>query len=266
MKYSFNATPNSATCYSKSPLTLVGRHKPTLVFARMKRLRSLFPLLLLIIVGMVLLANGALDRFQPTHLAEEQLRLHELIMQHPLKAGLIHIVVMTLAIATGIPGAVAIIFAGGMLFGVVIGTALSITGTVLGALILFMASRNAFSTHSGKQAPAMVERLRKGYLAHPFSYTLFLRLVPFFPFGAVTVALAWLRCPMWLFLSATTLGGTVMLGFETALGAGLAKNIADTGAVKLDLLTQPNVFLPMIALGLLALVPVLISRFRTRRT
>ncbi len=231
----------------------------------MKRLRSLLPLLLLITLGIVLLCNGALDRFQPAHLAAEQIRLQALIVEHPLVAGLMQIVVMMLAIATGIPGAIVIIFAGGMLFGVLIGTVLSALGTVLGALILFVASRNAFGSHSGKKAPKMVEALRSGYLAHPFSYTLFLRLVPVIPFGAVTVALAWLRCPLWLFLTATALGGAVMVGFETALGAGLAKTIAETGSVNMNLLVEPSVFLPMIALGVLALVPVVISRFRSRK-
>lgn len=230
----------------------------------MKRLRSLLPLLLLITLGIVLLCNGALDRFQPAHLAAEQQRLQAMIVEHPLVASLMQIVVMMLAIATGIPGAIVIIFAGGMLFGVFIGTVLSALGTVLGALILFIASRNAFGSHSDKKAPAMVEALRTGYLAHPFSYTLFLRLVPVIPFGAVTVALAWLRCPLWLFLTATTLGGVVMVGFETALGAGLAKTIAETGSVNMNLLAEPSVFLPMIALGVLALVPVVISRLRSK--
>jgi uncharacterized membrane protein YdjX (TVP38/TMEM64 family) len=228
----------------------------------MKRFGSLFPLFLLIAGGIAMIASGALDRFRPEHLAQEQSHLQELILAHPLLAALSQIGAMTLAIATGIPGAVVIILAGGMLFGVAYGALLSSIGLTLGAVILYFASRNAFGSHIGVAAPPFVERLRTGYLAHPFSYTLFLRLVPFIPFGAVTVSLAWLRCPLWLFTACTALGGSVMVAFETALGAGLAKKIAEQGAIKLDLFSEPGVILPMVGLGLLALIPILVSKLR----
>ena len=184
----------------------------------MKRLRAFLPLIVLIAIGAALLFSGALDRFQPSRIGAEQQNLRLLIAQYPVLARLTQVVIVMLGISTGIPGVIVLIFAGGMLFGIVEGTILSSIGTTLGALILFLASRSAFSHGTGGGAPLLVERLRSGYHSFPFSYTLFLRLVPFFPFGGVTVALAWLRCPLWLFLTATALGGTVMIAFETALG------------------------------------------------
>jgi len=157
-----------------------------------------------------------------------------------------------------------LILAGGMIFGVWLGTLLSIIAVTLGAVILFLASRHAFGDHRGADAPGLVQRLRGGYFAHPVSYTVFLRLVPFFPFGGVTVALAWLRCPLWLFVSATAGGGLVMTGAETALGAGLATTIAQKQAVSLDVLTQPSVLVPLLAMGLLALIPVFVAKWRAR--
>lgn len=231
----------------------------------MKRLRSLLPLLILVAIGIGLLSTGALDRFKPETLATEQAALQAQIAAHPLLAALAHIGLMTLAISTGIPGAVVIIFAGGMLFGVWLGTLYSSIGVTLGALALFFASRHAFGNHTQGSAPLLVEKLRGGYQAHPVSYTFFLRLVPFFPFGGVTVALAWLRCPVWLFALATAIGGSVMTGIETALGAGLAKTIAEHGKVNADILFEPRVLLPMLALAAAALVPIVLQRIRARR-
>lgn len=225
----------------------------------MKRLRSFLPLLILIAIGIALLASGALDRFDPHHIAREEISLRASIAAHPLIAGLIQIGLMTLGIATGIPGAIVIVLAGGMLFGIVEGTVLSSIGTVLGALILFVASRSAFE-HGAGTAPALVEKLRAGYHAHPVSYAMFLRLVPFFPFGGVTVALAWLRCPLWLFLTATSIGGTVMIGFETALGAGLTETIAREGTVSLNIFAHRRVLLPLLGMAVLALVPIVLSQ------
>lgn len=227
----------------------------------MKRLRALLPLLLLIAIGAVLLASGVLGRFDPHHIARQQAELHAHIAAHPVSAALTQVALMMLAIATGIPGGIVIVLAGGMLFGIVTGTVLSSIGTTLGALILFFASRSAFAQGSG-QPPALVERLRAGYHAWPVSYTMFLRLVPFFPFGGVTVALAWLRCPLWLFMVTTVLGGTVMVAFETALGAGLTETIAREGTVSLNLFAHRRVLLPLLGMAALALVPVLLGRLR----
>ena len=227
----------------------------------MKRLRAFLPLLVLIAIGVALIASGALDRFRPENLGAEQLRLRADIAAHPVLAPLAQVALVTLAISTGIPGAVVLILAGGMLFGFVTGTILSSVGTTLGALILFMASRSAFA-HGTGGVPMLVEKLRAGYHAFPFSYTMFLRLVPFFPFGGVTVALAWLRTPLWLFLTATAIGGTVMIAFETALGAGLAETIAREGEVSLSIVAHPRVLLPMLGMAVLALVPIVLGQLR----
>lgn len=229
----------------------------------MKRLRAFLPLLVLIAIGIALIASGALERFAPQHIAQEQISLHATIRAHPLVSALVQIGLMALSIATGIPGGIVIVLAGGMLFGIVMGTVLSSIGTTIGALILFLASRSAFRHGSG-QAPALVERLRAGYHAYPVSYAMFLRLVPFFPFGGVTVALAWLRCPLWLFALATMTGGTVMVAFETALGAGLTQSIAHEGAFSLNIFMHRRVLLPLLGMAVLALAPVVLSQLRRR--
>ena len=227
----------------------------------MKRLRAFLPLLVLIAVGVGLLFSGVLDRFDPHRIAQEEVDLRIWIDLHPALAALAQIGAMTLAIATGIPGGIVIVLAGGMLFGTVTGTLLSSIGSTLGALILFLVSRNAFA-QGGGTAPAMVQKLRDGYHAYPISFAMFLRLVPLFPFGGVTVALAWLRCPLWLFVMATVLGGTVMIAFETALGAGLTETIARDGAVSLSLFAHRRVWLPLLGMAVLALAPIVLGQLR----
>lgn len=228
-----------------------------------KKLTSILPLLVLVALGIGLLGSGLLRHFDPHHIVAEEASLHAQILGHPLLARLLQIGTMMLAIATGLPGAIVVVFAGGILFGVVEGTLLSSIGTSLGALILFLASRSAF--RDGEHAaPVLVERLRTGYHAWPISYTMFLRLVPFFPFGAVTVALAWLRCPLWLFTIATVLGGSVMIAFETALGAGLTETILREGHVSLNIFAHRRVLVPLLGMAALALAPIVLAQLRRR--
>lgn len=230
----------------------------------MKRLRAFLPLLVLAALGLAVLASGLLQRVDPQRLMQEEALWRGGVAAHPWLAALAQVGAMTLAIATGVPGAIVIVFAGGMLFGTLAGTALSATGTLIGATILFLASRRAFERGETGE-PALAARLRNGYRAHPASYTLFLRLVPLFPFGATTVALAWLRCPLWLFLAASAFGGSVMIAFESALGAGLAETLAHEGKASLSLLAHPQILWPALGMAALALLPVAVGWLRRRR-
>ncbi|MBS0432714.1 MAG: VTT domain-containing protein [Proteobacteria bacterium] len=230
----------------------------------MRRLRALIPLLLLIGIGIALWATGALDRFRPEQLVAQQHEWQQSIAAHPLLAWCIYAGLVALVIATCVPASWVVILAGGMLFGILHATLLTAVGEVLGSLVLFLAAGHAFGSGE-RPPPKLVERVRRGYLEHPVSYTLFLRLVPVLPFGGVTVALAWLRCPLWLFAVSTFVGGGVMAIFETAIGAGLARSIGAGEPFGPHLFLQPRVLVPVVALAALALVPIAIRKLRARR-
>ncbi|GLQ50390.1 TVP38/TMEM64 family protein [Dyella flava] len=229
----------------------------------MKRLRAALPLLLLIAAGIVLLASGLFDRIHPEQLVAHQQEFHTRINEDPWLSRLVYIGLLILATCTGIPVTIVLILAGGFAFGVVEGTIYSSIGLTLGSLVLFLASRYAFGAGS-KHPPAIADKLHHGFERHPVVYTLFLRLVPVAPFGLITVALAWLRCSLWLFLGATWFGGTIMLGFETSIGAGLGKALSHGQQIGLGLMFDPGVLAPLGVLALLSLVPLVLERLKSR--
>ena len=231
----------------------------------LRRLRAALPLLVLVLIGVVLLVSGALDWLNPHQLLAHQANWHAVIGAHPWLSRVAYIGLLTLIVATGVPGSVVVIFAGGFAFGVLDGTLCSSAGLTLGSLILYFACRRAFGDGT-RQPPTIVARLQHGFEHHPVSYTLFLRFVPIVPFGAMTIALAWLRCPLPLFLGATWLGGTTSLIFETSIGAGLSDVLSHSHALGLRLFLRSEILLPMAAIALLALLPLLIERIvRWRR-
>lgn len=230
----------------------------------MSRWRAALPLAVLLLAGVVLFASGSLDQFTPHQLLAHRASWQEQIVEHPWLYRLAFIGLLTLTVSTGIPGSIVVIMAGGFAFGVLDATITSSIGLTLGSLILFLASRYAFGPGSRKP-PALVARMHQGFERHPISYTLFLRFVPVVPFGGVTVALAWLRCPMWLFLGATWLGGTVSLIFEASIGAGLGDAMSHSDSFGMGMLMRREVLLPLGAIALLALLPLLIERLLRRR-
>ena len=232
------------------------------MFARFKRI---LPLLLLVLAGVAVLASGWLDRLRPDALVATHAQLRHQVESHRLQAGLIHVFALAVMVATAMPGALLLVLAGGLLFGAVAGTLQSLVGVCLGAIILFIASRHAFEGGT-RTAPALVERIRERYHAHPWSYTMFLRLVPVLPFGAVTLALAWLRCPLRLFMVTTLVGSLAMLSLQSLIGANLVELFARDGGWSPRALLSPGILLPSIALALLALAPLLVERMRRRAT
>lgn len=238
--------------------------RPGLLRQALLRLRAALPLLGLLAIGVALFASGALDWLGPHHLLAQQAHWHAQIAAHPVLSRAAYIGLLTLTMATGIPGTIMVILAGGFVFGVVDGTLCSSAGLTLGSLILYAASRHAFGRGT-RQAPAIIARLHAGFARHPVSYTLFLRFVPIVPFGAITVALAWLRCPLWLFVGASWLGGTTSLIFESSIGAGLGDALNHSRTLGLGLFMHREVLLPMAALALLSLLPLLIERWSRRQ-
>ncbi len=228
----------------------------------MSRLRAFVPLLILIALGAAVAASGMLQHLEPGRIVADQASWTREIEAHPSLAYVVYVVVLTVSVATAMPGPLFIIIASGMLFGMGKAIGLSIIGEVLGSLMLFFAARHAFGSGQ-RPPPRLAETVRRGYQAHPVSYTLFLRFVPLFPFGGITMALAWLRCPVWLFTLATAAGGCVMLVFETAIGAGLAQSLAEGRSLSPTLLLEPHIWLPLVGLALLALIPVALQRLRS---
>ncbi|MEO8746338.1 MAG: VTT domain-containing protein [Rhodanobacter sp.] len=221
-------------------------------------------MLALVLLGVTLVASGALDWLNPHQLLAHQALWHAQIAAHPVLSRVAYIGLLTLTMATGVPGTVVLILAGGFAFGVVDGTLCSSFGLTLGSLILYLASRRAFGAGT-RQAPAFVARLHHGFEHHPVSYTFFLRFVPVMPFGAMTICLAWLRCPLGLFLAASWIGGTTALIFETSIGAGLGDVLSHSDTLGIGLFLHAEVLLPMAAIALLALLPLVIERFSRRR-
>lgn len=230
----------------------------------MSRLRAVLPLLLLVAAGIALYASGVLKPLHPEQLVAHRQEFEAGIAAHPWLSRAAYVGLLTLAMSTGIPGTIVIILAGGFAFGRVEGTLYSSLGLTLGSLVLYLASRYAFGNGS-RPPPPLVARLRHGFERHPTGYTMFVRFVPIAPFGLVTVCLAWLRCPLWLFLAATWLGGTTSLVFETSVGAGLGDALGRSPHLGLGLLLHREVLLPLAAIALLALLPVGVKHLLRRR-
>ena len=183
---------------------------------------------------------------------------------HYALAALTFMLVYVVAVALSLPGALWLTISSGLLFGTAAGSVLAVIGATLGSSLLFLAARYACADFFHARAGGWLKRMEGGFQDNAFSYLLFLRLVPAFPFWLVNLVPALLGVGTFTFVAATALGivpGTVIYA---SVGNGLGEMIAAGGAPDLSILFKPAVLGPLVALSLLSLAPVMIKRVRRR--
>jgi len=181
-------------------------------------------------------------------------------------------------VGLSIPGAVILTVAAGIVFGWWVAALAVVAGATLGATLIFLVARTACGSNTAPRAGPRLSRIAGGLKADAFSYLLFLRLMPVFPFWLVNLASAVLGVELRTFVAATTIGiipGTVTF---TLVGAGLDSVLRPQGVAyrhclavgaldchlgfDMHAILTPQVIAALAALGLLALIPILVRRWR----
>ena len=98
------------------------------------------------------------------------------------------------------------------------------------------------------------------------SFAFFIRIVPAFPFGVASVALAWLGCRYRLFVLSSSLGVLPSSLIYSAIGAGVSGALANHEQISLSILAEPRFAIPLVALAVLALLPALLGFRRKQPT
>lgn len=147
--------------------------------------------------------------------------LEDYLTASPFLTPLIYFVVYTLAVALSFPGASLMTIAGGFLFGWLFGGLLTVAAATIGASLLFVAAKTSVGATLKERAGPFLDKMSEGFRNNAFSYLLFLRLTPVFPFWLVNIAPALFRVPLPTYFIATFIGiipGTFAYAF---IGAGL---------------------------------------------
>jgi len=174
------------------------------------------------------------------------------------------VVAYIVVVAFSLPGGALMSVIAGFLFGVVTGSVLVVVGATIGATALFLAARTALGDLLRARAGGAIERMRRGFKDNAFSYLLFLRLVPVFPFWLVNLVPALVGVPLGTYVLATFLGiipGSIVF---VSVGNGLGEVFERDEEPDLGIVFSPEILLPLIGLGILALVPGIYKKLRAR--
>jgi len=242
--------------------------------------RRLVPLLVIVVAAAAVYLTVGRGMISLESLTQHRAAIDVFVAGHRLLAVLAYIALYTVAVALSLPGATFLTVSGGFLFGLALGAGAAVIGATAGATVIFLVARTALGEPLLKRAGPRALKLAKNFREDAFSYLLFLRLVPAFPFFLVNLVPAFAGVGLATFVAATAIGiipGAVAFAFA---GTGLDSIIAaqkhaydaclaaghagchltfDAAAI-----LTPELLGALVALALLALVPVVVKRLRGR--
>ncbi len=169
--------------------------------------------------------------------------------------------ILAYIVVTGLslPGAVILTLAGGFLFGSLFGTIFVNLGATAGATLAFLAARYMLRDWVEQKFGKWLEPLQQGFARNAFSYLMTLRLIPLFPFFVVNLVSGLTRMSVGNYVAATALG--IIPGSFVYAYAG--RQLGTINSLKE--IASPNVIAAFVLLGLLALVPTLYKKIKTKQ-
>lgn len=242
--------------------------------------RRFGPLLIIAAVMLLVFAAGWHHLVTVENIVLLRDRFHTVLSEHPVASVLAYIALYIAAAALSLPGCPVMTATGGLLFGWLIGGLATVVGATIGATLLFLIARSAAGNILSERTAPWLTKLREGFKENALSYLLFLRLVPAFPFWFVNVAPAILGIPLRTFVIGTFLGiipatfafASAGAGFDSiilAAKAEYAQCVAEKGAgacrlsIHASSLVTRELLVALVLLGVVALVPVALRRWRT---
>jgi uncharacterized membrane protein YdjX (TVP38/TMEM64 family) len=224
-------------------------------------IRRLAPLVVLATAIVLFFAFGLHQHFSFAALRDNQADLLAFVSRSWLLAALLFMAVYATTTALSLPWGALLTLAGGFLFGPLLGGLLSVIGATAGAFLLFTIAKSALGDPLRARAERSLklgawQRIETGFQANAFSYMLFLRLVPVFPFFIINLVPAFLGVRPRTYLLATLLGiipGTLIYSI---VGSGLGKIFEQGEAFSLDSVLTAEIIAGLAALALLSMIPV----------
>jgi len=161
-----------------------------------------------------------------------------------------------LIVSFSLPGATLLTLAAGAIFGSVLGVLIVNIGATLGATAAFLSARFIFRELVENKFSDKLKFINRGISGNAFSYLLFLRLVPVFPFFLVNLVLGLTQVRLSIYFFGTMLG--IMPGSFVYAFAG--SNLANINSVS-DIASF-KVLGALALLGIFALIPVVYRRYK----
>src|SRR3954464_10440425 len=190
------------------------------------RLRRFAPVVVIVLAMVAVFASGAHRHVSLETLVKHRMAIDAFITAHGVAAVAAYMAIYIAVVALSIPGSLFLTITGGILFGVAVGGVATVISATIGATIIFTVAKGACGESLVRRAGPLACKLVDGFKADAFSYLLFLRLVPAFPFFLVNLAPALVGVKLRTFMAATAIGIVPATFAFAFFGSGLDSVLA----------------------------------------
>lgn len=169
------------------------------------------------------------------------------LSQHPLLAPLVFLLLYVVVVMLFLPGPLLCVTAGA-LFGVVLGTVLSVSGATLGACLAFLTARHLAADLVERHLSQTLQRLKQGVEAEGWRFVAMVRLIPMVPYDLSSYAFGLTRIPLSQFAAANALCLLPRLTVYAYIGHSGRVLLTEEGDHMLQLVSLLTLFIAMLLL------------------
>jgi uncharacterized membrane protein YdjX (TVP38/TMEM64 family) len=230
-----------------------------------RALRRLWPLLIIALAMGAFFALGLHRYTNLDGLRQHQAEWRAFVQAHYATAALIYAAIYMALVLCAIPVGLWLTVIGGFLFGAAAAVPMAVAASTAGATLMFLVARSSFGSLFEAKTGSWLARLEDGFRRDQWSYMFFLRLVPIFPFCAVTVVPALIGVDLRCFMIATFFGLIPVTMIFALTGASIG-DVLDAGSVSLGTVLSPQLLAALVGLGVIAIGPAAVRRLRGGRS
>jgi len=215
-------------------------------------------IIILVIIGILVLLRyvGIGKYFSLAYLKEYSEHFKNFIDKYYWSSTLVFLSGYALLIALGFPSVGPLTLLGGFLFGFLPGALYSVIAGTLGSIVTFLVIRYIFGTGLQKKYQDKLEKFNTQIHEHGISYLLMLHFLTVIPYFVINSLAALTNVPFWTFLWTTIVGSIPMALIYSFAGLKLSE------VERMKDIFSPGLIAVMIVLILLALMPILIKRYK----
>ncbi len=240
----------------KIKLRILNRWARVIMYNLIKK-RQIITIVSLIILAIVIHFSGILDLFSIQMLKSHRQELQLFVANNYLLSVLLYILLFTLIVATTLPLAGFATIMAGLLFGVSRGIIYANIGATLGAGFSFFILRYLiFGDTVPERFQKKLDQFTKSMEHYGALYLLSMHLISVLPFFVINALAVLANVSFFTFIWTTSLGIIPISILYTYMGQRLGEIISIS-----QILTLP-VILAFASLAIIAILPVIISKFR----
>jgi len=225
-----------------------------------KNIKHLIPFIILLVLILIVYVTNLHKELSLNFIRKEQDSLVGFVHNHPVLAPILFIGVYIASVCLVIPDSTLLSLIGGLVFPLPLAIIYIVFSETAGALIFFLILREMFKDVRTERP--FFKKLRVKFQKHQASYLMFLRLSHVFPFWLTNVCAAYFDIRLKTFLWTCFLGVIPLSIIFADAGRSLSILFAKNSFLTIADIFTPEIKFALIALGLIALAPIIYQNIR----